>query len=76
MISVKRLLSVIACILAAVTVATAQNNNSLTAVFSDASNKEPVSFATVSLTKKGETKPYKYVPVSYTHLTLPTKRIV
>ncbi len=61
MISVKRLLSVFACILAAVTVANAQNNNSLTAVFSDASNKEPVSFATVSLTKKGETKPYKYV---------------
>ena len=35
--------------------------HTLKAVLLDESSDEPVGFATVSLTKKGETKPYKYV---------------
>lgn len=35
--------------------------NTITATLLDASNDEPVGFATVSLTKKGATKPAKYV---------------
>ena len=38
----------------------AQNNN-VTAVLLDESNGEAVGFATVSLTRKGQEKPYKYV---------------
>ena len=37
------------------------NTHTIKAVLLDESNGEPVPFATVSLTKKGETKPYKYV---------------
>ena len=57
----KRIFSVFLCAFLAATAISAQNNSSLTLSLSDASNDEPVSFATVSLTKPGEAKPYKYV---------------
>ncbi len=57
----KKSFFVLLCIFAAVTATLAQNNNSLSLSLADATNDEPVSFATVSLTKVGETKPYKYV---------------
>ena len=41
--------------------ASAQSKRSVTAILQDSSNGEAVPFATVSLTKKGATKPAKYV---------------
>ena len=40
--------------------ATAQNRGNVTLTLKDSSSGEPVGFATVTLTKEGENKPYKY----------------
>lgn len=54
-----RFLTVFLCLLAFAFRASAQN--SIKAVLVDSTNGDPVSFATVSLTKQGETKPAKYI---------------
>ncbi len=51
----------IAAMLIAVLISAASYaQNVVTATLQDASNGEPIGFATVSLTKKGATKPAKY----------------
>ena len=56
---VKRIIVLLVCILSA-SLMTAQNRGNLTVTLKDSQTDEPVGFATVSLTKSGEQKPYKY----------------
>ena len=56
----KRLITVLAGILSVVSLAFAQSSGALTLVLSDSSNGEALGFATVSLTKQGATKAFKY----------------
>ncbi|MBR5398092.1 MAG: outer membrane beta-barrel protein [Bacteroidales bacterium] len=56
---IKRIIVLLACILSA-SLMTAQNRGNLTVTLKDSQTDEPVGFATVSLTKSGEQKPYKY----------------
>lgn len=56
----KKLLTILAGLLSAFTMAFAQSGNTLTMTLTDATTGEPVGFATVSLTKPNATKPYKY----------------
>lgn len=58
--SVKRIIAALACMLLLSVGAYAQRVN-VKLLLQDSQNGEPVSFATVSLTKKGEAKPSKYV---------------
>jgi hypothetical protein len=57
----RKFVAVCAGVLLASMMAFAQKGNTVTAVLVDSSNDDPVGFATVSLTKKGSEKPYKYV---------------
>ena len=56
---IKRIIVLLVCILSA-SLMTAQNRGNLTVTLKDSQTDEPVGFATVSLTKSGEQKPYKY----------------
>ena len=58
--NLKKLVAVLAGVLSVFTVAFAQGGGTLTVVLRDSSTGEAVGFATVSLTKKGNAKPYKY----------------
>ena len=55
----KRIIVFLACVLSA-TVMAAQNRGTLTVTLKDSQSDEPVGFATVSLTREGEQKPFKY----------------
>ena len=56
---IKRIIVLLACILSA-SLMTAQNRGTLTVTLKDSQTDEPVGFATVSITRQGEQKPYKY----------------
>ena len=52
---------IIAAVIALFTAFSAFAQIKVTATLLDASSNEPVGFATVSLIKSGQTKPYKYI---------------
>ena len=55
----RKILAVLVGVMSTLSIALAQNTSTLRAVLQD-DNGEPVPFATVSITKTGNTKPYKY----------------
>ena len=55
----RKILAVLIGVMSTLSIALAQNTSTLRAVLQD-ENGEPVPFATVSITKTGNTKPYKY----------------
>ncbi len=57
----KKIITILAGVLSAVSLAFAQSSGTLTLVLTDSSNGDAVGFATVSLTKQGASKAYKYV---------------
>jgi hypothetical protein len=57
---IKRFLAVMIGVMSIFSMASAQTQGTLRAVLKDASSDEPVPYATVSITKPGSTKPYKY----------------
>ena len=57
----KKIITILAGVLSAVSLAFAQSSGTLTLVLADSSNGDAVGFATVSLTKQGASKAYKYV---------------
>lgn len=57
----KKILLALCGIALSCAIAFAQGKNTVTAKLLDGGNEEPVSFATISITVKGTTKPYKYV---------------
>ena len=57
---IKRFIAVIIGVMSIFSMASAQTQGTLRAVLKDASNEEPIPFATVSILKHGSTKPYKY----------------
>ena len=57
---IKRFIAVIIGVMSIFSMASAQTQGTLRAVLKDASSEEPIPFATVSISKHGSTKPYKY----------------
>lgn len=57
---IKRIAAVLAGLVMSFTMAFAQNSGTLKVLLKDATTDEAIGFATVSVTKTGNTKPYKY----------------
>ena len=57
---IKRFFAVIIGVMSIFSMASAQTQGTLRAVLKDATNEDPIPFATVSISKHGSSKPYKY----------------